>query len=318
MGEGEAVWVLDPPALAVAAGLTALYLRGTRDRQGAAGRAGRRRRNAFLTGVGVVVLASVSPVASLGEVLFTAHMVQHLLFVIVAAPLIAAGRPFTTVRRALPRPARHQLAMVARRTRRARRRIGDPPPLLVATATHVAVVWLWHAPPLYDAAVASYPLHLLEHATFLAAAVWFWSEVFVAARRGRRSQALSTAAFGVMIAQGALLGALITFAGRSLYASYDGALGFDALTDQQLGGALMWVVPGFVHGVLAIRRFTAWVLISEQDRRRRDQRTTPVPASAPPASPTPAMPGPALPARATPGPTSTGSARHPDRDAATR
>lgn len=271
----EAGWVLDLPAVAVALGLATLYLRGSVGRQGQAGSRARARRLLFLSGIAVVLVASLSPVASLSEALFSAHMIQHLLFVIVAAPLLAAGRPFTTVRRALPPGPRHALAVTARRTRRWRRRLGDVPPVLLATATHVAAIWIWHVPVVYDAAVRSPALHLVEHATFLGAGVWFWSEVFQASRRGRRSQALTTVAFGVMIAQGALLGALLAFASRSIYASYDGVVGLDALTDQQFGGALMWVVPGFVHGTLAIRRFAAWLLASEREQRRRERASVP-------------------------------------------
>jgi putative membrane protein len=263
-------WVLDAPAIATVTGLTALYLRGAtlRARRGVSRP---RRTAAFLCGVVLVLLSQVSPVAAWSEVLLWPHMIQHLVITVVAAPLLALGAPVTTVRIALPSATRHRLALLARRSRRWRRTSGIPP-LVLASVAHVAMLWLWHTPLLYDAAVTNPGLHLLEHASFLASAVWFWSEVWATARRSRRVQALATLCLGAMIVQGGVLGALLTFAGRSLFAVYDGAGGLTALEDQQLAGALMWVPPGFVYASVAVRRFIGWLRVAESDLRRRDLR----------------------------------------------
>lgn len=250
-------WVLDLPALLFSGGATTLYLLGTK-RRAERGVARPWATVAFLLGIVVLLLSHLSPIAAYSEVLFWPHMVQHLLITLVAGPLIAWSTPVTTIRQALPADARHRLALVARRARRTRRRAGSPPPLLLATLASIAVLWIWHTPPVYDAAVRAPALHLLEHASFLATAVWFWSEVRSSARRHPRTQAIATLCLGLMIVQGGVLGAAITFAGRSLFEVYAGHGGLSSLEDQQLAGALMWVPPGFVYGGVAVRRFIGW------------------------------------------------------------
>jgi cytochrome c oxidase assembly factor CtaG len=264
-------WTTDLPAIAGLAGVTAAYLRGY-GRRRAAGTARPRRLATFLTGVAVTLLSVTSPVATVGGQLLWAHMVQHLSLTVVAAPLLALGAPIATIRQGLPPGPRHAVARGARRSRRLRRRIGDPPALVVATAVHIVVLWVWHAPGLYDAAVTVDAIHGLEHVLFLSTAVWVWSEVVATARRSRRFQALATLCLGALIAQGGVLGALLTFAGRSVYAVYTGGGGLSALEDQQLGGALMWVPPGFVYAVVAVRRFAAWIDTAERDLATREAR----------------------------------------------
>lgn len=274
-------WVVHLPSIALLGGLTALYLRGVTTRARRTGVRRPRRTVAFLVGVLVVLLSEVGPVAVWAEVLLWAHMVQHLMITVVAAPLLAMGAPVSTVRIALPPGPRGALVHLARRSRRWRRAVGDPPALVVATAVHVAMLWAWHVPPFYDATVANAGIHLLEHATFLGSAVWFWSEVWSTARRNRRVQALATLCLATMIVQGGLLGALLTFAGRPLYTVYEGAAGFTALEDQQLAGGLMWVPPGFVFASVATRRFVGWLRAAELDLRRREARANAEATTAP-------------------------------------
>lgn len=274
-------WQLDPPTVATAGGVTVLYLRGAR-RRVARGFPRPRRTASFLAGVAVVLLSQLGPAAVWSEALFWPHMVQHLMLTLIAAPLLAYGVPLTTVRVALPPGPRAALVRFARATRRVRRDLGAPHPLVLATLAHIAATWVWHWPRAYDAAVADPALHLIEHATFLATAVWFWSEVRATRRRGARTQGLATLCFAAMIVQGGVLGALLTFAGRSLYVVYDGGAGLTALEDQQLAGALMWVPPGFVHGTVAVRRFAAWLGSAERDlavRERAGSREAPLGAS---------------------------------------
>lgn len=283
-------WVLDLPTLLFATGVTALYLRGASHRA-EVGRSRPRATTAYLVGIATVLFSHLSPVAAYSEVLYWPHMVQHLLITVVAAPLIAWSAPVATIRFALGPSARHRLAQLARGSRRTRRRVGSPPPLVLATLVHIAVTWLWHVPPVYDAAVRSPALHLLEHATFLAAAVWFWSEVRHAARRAPRTQAIATLCLGVMIVQGGVLGAVITFASRSLYDVYGGYGVLSALEDQQLAGALMWVPPGFVYASVAIRRFIGWFdLVGGGDEPPPTPRTGAASIAPTASSPTPSPP----------------------------
>lgn len=265
-GSWWTAWMLDLQVVLLLGGVTLLYLRGSLRRRRSARRPAAA---AFVAGVAVAALAHVSPAAAYAEVLLWPHMVQHLLLVVVAAPLLALGAPVTTVRLGLPPSPRHALVALARRTRRWRRAASDPPLLIAATVTHVLVLWVWHAPLLYDAAAGNAALHLLEHVTFLGSAVWFWAEVIVTARRDRRRQALATACLGAMIVQGGVLGALLTFADRSLYDVYAGWGALTALEDQRFAGALMWVPPGFVYAGVAVRRFIGWLRTAEADARAR-------------------------------------------------
>jgi putative membrane protein len=261
---------VDPAAIVGLAGVSAWYLRGA-GRRKAVGVATPRRTVAFLTGIGVTLVAVAGPVPGWSEHLLWVHMVQHLLLTVVAAPLLALGAPVSTLRFGLSPTARSTVAGWSRATRRWRRGIGDPPPLVVATVVHIVLTWVWHAPWLYDLAVRSPVVHALEHVAFLGSAVWVWVEIVATARRNRRAQALATIACFALIVTGGVLGALLTFASRSVYAVYTGAGGLTALEDQQLAGALMWVPPSFVYAIVALRRFTSWLTRTEQELRTREQ-----------------------------------------------
>ncbi|MTV23996.1 cytochrome c oxidase assembly protein [Nitriliruptoraceae bacterium ZYF776] len=266
-----AAWVLDLPALAVAVGWTMLYLRGEKRRRELG--SGRPRGTvAYLAGVAVTLLALVSPIAGWSGELLWVHMIQHLLLVVVAAPLLALGAPVATLRLALPPRGRRALARASRASRRARRRIGDPHPIIVATIAHILAMWVWHAPVAYDLAVRYEAVHFLEHVSFFATGVWVWSEIVATARRHQRIQAIATLCLGALIAQGGVLGALLVFAGRSIYEVYTGAGGLTALEDQEFAGALMWVPPSFIYATVAIRRFMAWVDATDRELRQRERR----------------------------------------------
>ena len=266
-------WTADPVMTLPLVVLTALYLRGAVARRHPAGHRPRRTA-AFLAGVAVLLLAHTSPIAPAGDVLLWVHMLQHVLIVVVAAPLIAAGAPLATVRAGLDGTSRHLLAVATRSTRRLRRRLGDPHPLALATGAYVSCLWVWHAPVAYDLAVRVPWVHVLEHASFAVTAVWFWSQVWATARRHQRHQAVATLCLGVVILQGGVLGALMSLAGTSLYGAYDGAFGLTALEDQHLAGALMWVPPGFVYAPIAVRRFVAWLREAERAAARRHDAPT--------------------------------------------
>jgi putative membrane protein len=119
---------------------------------------------------------------------------------------------------------------------------------LAAAVLHGLAVWLWHAPRPFNAALASYPLHALEHSAFFVTALLFWRAILNASSRRRAGPALG-ASFATLI-HSSLLGALITLAPYPLYAWYFGRTeiwGLSALEDQQLAGLLMWVPMGIVY-----------------------------------------------------------------------
>jgi cytochrome c oxidase assembly factor CtaG len=199
---------------------------------------------AFLGGWGALVIALMSPLDTLSGALFSAHMVQHESMMLLAAPLCVAGRPLGVWIWALPRRARLWAGSVvrARPFARAWRFLTAP---LVAWLLHALALWAWHAPGLFEAALAHPWVHTLQHASFLLTALIFWWTVTGEGARRSTSGHAMLSLFTTMVHTSAL-GALITLSPELWYPSYVepcSALGIDPLHDQQLGGLIMWV-PG--------------------------------------------------------------------------
>ncbi|PHK94254.1 CAAX protease [Pseudoroseomonas rhizosphaerae] len=185
-------------------------------------------RRAALGGWLVLALAFVSPLCALSSALFSSRVAHHVLLVGAAAPLLAL---------ALASPPRGAGAGPWRALQGA---------LGLAVPAHILALWLWHAPPLYAAALSSHALYWAMQASLLGTGLWFWSAAL--ARRDASPPFL--AALLTMMAQMGLLGALITFAPAPLYAPHLGttqAWGLSPLQDQQLGGLIMWVPASLVY-----------------------------------------------------------------------
>lgn len=227
-------WTMRALTLVLLALALALYALGLKRLWGKAG-AGRGIRYAhvacFLAGLMVVGLALLSALHHYAERLLWAHMVQHELLMVVAAPLLVLGKPVEAWRWVFPVRIPRLLSDTA-----------------FAWALHALALWLWHAPPLFEAAVGNAWLHLAQHASFfLAAAVFWWS---VLAPASRQLGAL-VALFTTMLHTGAL-GALMTFSRSSWYAGY-------ALEDQQLAGLVMWVPAGAAYPAAALFLISRWL-----------------------------------------------------------
>lgn len=285
-GPGEpaaaaAGWTWDPWILAALYLATAIYLKGLRRLWRRAGRGrgiGGWHAAAYVVGIAALAGALLSPVHALGEALFSAHMVQHLLLMVVAAPLLVLGRPWIAWAWAVPRRRRRLLARGWHRlrgVRRVGRGLAHP---LAILALHVVVLWAWHVPALYEAALDSRAVHHLEHATFFVSAVLFW---WVLARAGSRSGWAGQGAailyvFAVALQSGAL-GALILFAPEAWYPLHAwgaAAHGTTPLEDQQLAGVLMWVPAGLAYTAAGAALLAAWlrrteVAVARGERRRR-------------------------------------------------
>lgn len=214
---------------------------------------------AFAAGWLVLVLALVTPLDPLGSQLFSAHMVQHELLMIVAAPLLVLGRPLAVWTWALPfqwrRAAGHFFHAPAWRI-----------PWLIVTGPFVAWVlhalalWLWHLPSLFDAALSNEAVHALQHSAFLLTALLFWWSIFGSASRKERGIALLSL-FTTMVHTGAL-GALLTLSKTPWYPSYFATApiyGLNALEDQQLGGLIMWIPAGLIYIVCGLALASRWI-----------------------------------------------------------
>ena len=221
-------------------------------------------KTAFLSGWMVLVFALLSPIATLSEVLFSVHMTQHELLMLVAAPLISLGRPLVPMLWALPAGWRHRL------------KGGGGLPSLWARLTSPAVVfllhaialWVWHLPPLYQAAVLDDRVHALQHIMFTGTACLFWWGLL----RGRYGRLGYGAAvfyvFATAMHSGGL-GALITFATAPIYPLYvhRAGHGVDPLVDQQLAGLIMWIPAGVVLTIFGLALLSAW--LGESERRAK-------------------------------------------------
>lgn len=212
---------------------------------------------AYALGWLTLVGALVSPLDALGGRLFSAHMVQHELLMVIAAPLLVVARPLVAWTWALPQAQRRRVGrwFQARGWTAFWGTLTDP---LVAWALHALALWAWHIPAAFDAALVSEPLHILQHVSFLGTALFFWWAVLGHDPRGRYGPGHSAAyLFTTMMHTGAL-GALLSLAPTPWYAEYvprTSALGFDPVEDQQLGGLVMWVPAGLAYVVAAL-----WVL----------------------------------------------------------
>ena len=202
---------------------------------------------AFLGGWLALAGALVTPLDALGNLLFSAHMVQHETLMVIAAPLLVLGRPLAVWTWGLPSGWRRPAGRAARWAPVAG--IWD---LLtyapVAWAVHGAVLWAWHVPALFEAALASNAVHTLQHTSFFVSALLFWWAPLGAASRESRGASMFYL-FTTMVHTGAL-GALLTFAPTLWYPSYgptSASLGLDPLEDQQLGGLIMWVPAGLAY-----------------------------------------------------------------------
>ena len=172
-----------------------------------------------LMGVAVLAVAFVSPLCAISVALFMARAVHHILIVAIAAPLFALAFPS------------HRIAMIG-------------PAFVAATG----LLWAWHVPSLYDAALADARVYWFMQASLLGSAIWFWRSLFAAP--------LVSATLGAIaaMAQMGMLGALLTFAPAPLYAAHIGttlAWGLPQLADQQLAGLIMWV-PGIIPYAIAL------------------------------------------------------------------
>jgi len=199
-----------------------------------------RRGRYFWAGYLVLVLALLSPLDRGAQYLFTLHMLQHMLLLMVVPPLLALSVPPRLLGWVFQRP----------RLRRVLRALWAPVPAFVL---YNGTLLAWHVPVAYDAALRSPWIHAAEHATFVAAGVIFWGVIVSPA------PALVRASFGLRLALllGAdvvnfVLGFALAFAGRPFYTPYTavGRLwGLSPLDDLRLGGALMWVMGQMMYVV---------------------------------------------------------------------
>ena len=216
---------------------------------------------AFLLGLAMVAISLMSAVDSLSSDLFTMHMIQHLLLVMVAAPLIMLGNPFPFIIWGMPRGREIGLALF-RPGASFRRMLRQVTGRGVTWMFFVACLWGWHDPGAYDAAIKSDLVHDIEHLSFYLSALLFWWHVVQSGPviHERPSLGARTAYTLSAVPINMVAGVAIAFASEPIYRHYTTvprAWGLTVLQDQMLGGVIMWI-PGsmmyIIAGIILISR----------------------------------------------------------------
>ncbi|MEX2046620.1 MAG: cytochrome c oxidase assembly protein [Chloroflexota bacterium] len=232
----------------------------------------------FFLGIATLLFAVVPALEVLAADLFSVHMLQHVLLTTIAPPLLFIGAPVRPLLLGLPDLVRARVVRPLARGGPVRTLVHVLRHPLVAAVLFVGAVYLWHWPALYEAAVRDARLHVLQHAHFFGTAMLFWSVVIDPVPfRGTLSYAARIIYLLLAgAAQNTVLGGVLSFSTRLLYPHYadrTAAYGIDALTDQRIGGALMWVVGDSVFLLGVSLAFFRWLAHEEETQRRRERGT---------------------------------------------
>jgi len=270
----ESSWTWDPLPLTTLVGVSALYATGVARLWKSAG-VGRGLRvphvASFAAGVLALALALLSPLDRLSDYLFSAHMSQHELLMVVAAPLIVLGRPLAAYLWALPLHGRGAIGHWLQQPKVQWAWQFLTAPLLVLVL-HAAVRWIWHVPALFEAAMRHELLHAFQHLTFFGSAALFWWAL-THGRYGRAGYGLAVLFVFATAVHTSVLGALISVAPRLLYPIYGPrsvSAGWSPLEDQELAGLIMWVPSGVLFLLTALALFAAWLGEAERRAKRAD------------------------------------------------
>ena len=226
----------------------------------------------FALGWLALVVALVSPMHAWGRVLFSAHMTQHEVLMLVAAPLLVLSRPLVVFLWAFPVNWSRRIGNIGKLAwfSRSWRFLTIP---LVAWLLHAIALWVWHVPVLFDAVLHKEWVHTLQHVSFLGSALLFWWALIHGPQGAMGYGAAVLYLFTTSIHSGAL-GALLTVAGTVWYPSYIGltsSWGLTPLEDQQLGGLIMWIPAGLVYLIAGLALFVGWLREAELRAAKRER-----------------------------------------------
>jgi cytochrome c oxidase assembly factor CtaG len=191
-------------------------------------------------------------------------MIEHELIMLVATLLLATSSAGGVLAWGLPRQLRQALGGSWKSPLAALwKRLTEP---VTATLVQAVVMWVWHAPALFDRALDSSGWHIFQHSCFFVSSLLFWWAML---HPRWRSGGYGTSAACLFITSliGGALGALMSFSASPWYADYAAmgmtGIGLDPVDDQRLAGLIMWIPGGLVHGVAALAMFYKWLKASE-------------------------------------------------------
>jgi putative membrane protein len=248
------LWITEP--LLMAAAFYATGIGRLRRRAGTGRGIHARQACCYTAGWLILVLALVSPIHRWGTGLFVIHMIEHELVMAAAAPLLVLGQPGGAFAWVLPSGLRRGLPLLLRRSglRTVWAALTRP---LTATAIQGIAIWVWHAPALFDTAVANIMLHRLQHVSFLVTGLLFWWALV-----RRRNPGAAAAYVSATMLHTSILGAVIALAPQILHrlqTERAAEWGIAPLQDQQLAGLIMWIPAGLVYAGTALLFLAAWV-----------------------------------------------------------
>ncbi len=227
---------------------------------------------AWYSGLFVLFIALASPIATYDTTLFTAHMVQHLLLTLVAAPLMALGAPITLILR-VASPATRRRWILPFLHSRLMRVVSFP---VLTWILFAGIMWASHFSPLFDAALENELVHVLEHVLFLGSALLFWWPVVGAdPSPWRLPHAARIGYLFLGMPQSSFLGLAIFSAPGVLYPHYatlERSWGPTPLADQQLAGGVMWVGGDLAFLVGLILAVWVWMRAEQAEGERLDAR----------------------------------------------
>ncbi|HJP70213.1 MAG TPA: cytochrome c oxidase assembly protein [Candidatus Limnocylindria bacterium] len=259
-------WRFDPTAIVPLVLVAALYLWAVRrvDAAHPGNRHPAHRTWLFMGGLVAIAVALTSPIEAYEGLLFSVHMIQHMLLELVAAPLLLAGAPITLALRVSSPPVRRRLLSVLQS--RVVHVISFP---VIAWVLFAAVNWGWHFSTLYDQALENELLHYVQHATFLGAALLFWWPAIGAdPSPWRLPHPMRLFYLFLAMPQNSFLGVALLQTSTVLYPHYvtnGRTWGPSPLEDQHLGGVLMWVMGdmAFLAGMAVV----VWLWVRHEERR---------------------------------------------------
>jgi putative membrane protein len=248
-------WSFEPVPLVGSATAAYLYWRGRRTASTALGRgtAWDRGDTAFALGIGALLLALVSPISYFDITFQWDHMVQHVLLLLVAPPLILLADPFRTAWAGYLAAQGRPIVVEGTWPARAMRVVHSGPRAAAVVVVVFSVDLLfWHLPGVYDATLRIASVHDLEHLTFLVAGLLFWDQVISPIQATGRLSLLGRAVVvlaGMFVSWG--LAIVIGYATLPLYAYPPPTGGLTLLADQEIAAGVMWV-PGGTPFLIAL------------------------------------------------------------------
>ena len=271
-------WNTEPSLLIPIAVTIILYAWGIRQvwQHAGAGRGITRRSwMCFFGGILSLLIALVSPLDALAGVLFSAHMAQHLILILLAAPLLVMSDFPLALLWGVPRSSAHSVGYRAHQSQALSRvwKIVSSP--IAAWFLFAISMWFWHAPTLYEAALRNEALHDVEHLAFLVTGMLFWWVLFRHTTQKQIHYGMAIPYLFTTVLHTGILGALMTFTSQPWYTYYADLVvpwGLTPLQDQQLAGLIMWLPGGTVLTLFTIGYFAAWLRVLEQRNVRSTRR----------------------------------------------